>query len=216
MNDLTKQLKIYRSRTRSWFEFLKCMRTRYNKEQNATVKFVIPLFSMLGWDPLTADMEFEYFIPGEKKRGGKVDVALFVGRSKAPKFLIEVKPFQNKSVDNRWTQVQIFRYLVKSKSYYGIVTNGRELVLYGKRYVRPDYKRPRKFLSLKADDFVKYEKVLRVFSKSMVKNGEFDKLAKAYNSNLYWSWRKNNLSGNKTYDEYQLPLEFAVNFLANL
>lgn len=186
------------------------MRLRYNKEQNTTVKFVVPLFEMLGWDPLTADMEFEYFIPGEKKRGGRVDVALFAGKSKTPKFLIEVKPFQNESVDNRWTRVQIFKYLVKSGSNYGILTNGQELVVYSRQHVRPDYKRARKFFSLKVDDFVRYEGILRVLSKDMVENGKFDKLAKAYHSNRYWSWRKDNLSGDKTRDEYRLPLEFAA------
>lgn len=213
MDAFAKQLEEYQARAQSWFEFLEGIRPRYdryNDEQNATVKFVVPLFEMLGWNPLTTDMEFEYLIPGEKGEKGKVDVALFAGKSKTPKFLIEVKPFQDELDEG---ETQIVEYLVKSGFDYGIVTNGRELVVYSRQHVRPDYKRARKFFSLKVDDFVRYEGVLRVLSKGMIENGKFDELAKAYHSDRYWSWKKENRSGGKIHDEYRLQLEFAAKII---
>lgn len=214
MNEKNFKQKLldYKKRIKEWKPSIKG--TRFNKEENTMVKFVIPFFKMLGWDDLypSKEMEFEYFVG----RGiGSADIALYVDNFNLPKILVEVKPIQD--IFKKKYPTKIFKYISKGKIKYGIAINGEELIFYDNYRVRHDYRRGGKLLSLKLDDFDKYNDVLLLFSKKMVKKekGLLDKFAKEYHSrdSGFYIWRKSRKTGNSLHDEYILRLDFARNFL---
>lgn len=189
-----EQLGEYQKKVNDWFEFQENKQGgEFNREQNTTVKFIIPLLEMLGWDPLSSndkDVEFEYHLRDKKHKTRHVDVALYLHAKnpKIPKILIEVKPIKdpNKN-DMRGPTLQVFRdYLRAGKVTYGILTNGAELIVFDRRFVRHDYNKARILFSLKWKDFLEFSDVLWLLSKDMVKNGTFDKLARVYHSDEYW------------------------------
>ncbi len=211
--NFTELLKSYQKRVEIWLKNIKG--TQYNKEQNTTIKFIIPLFEILGWDPHSRDMEFEYLIYDKNKSARHADIALYVRNSEHPKIIVEIKPIQHKTLGSS----QIFKYIRDAKVTYGIMTNGRELKIYDRRFCRADSGRAKKLLGLKAEDFIRYKNVLLMLSKRMVEKGEFDKLAKAYCSTTYVPWvklqriklQKPRLS---KFDKYELPLKYASEFLS--
>lgn len=200
-----KQLSSYCKRVGDWKTYIKG--TRYNKEENTMIKFVVPFFNLLGWDHLTREMEFEYFVGSGV---GLSDIALYIEKFEIPKILVEVKPIQNNFVEKYPTK--IFKYISRAKVKFGIALNGKELILYDNYRVRHNYRRGSRLLTLKANDFVDYCDVVSLFSKNSVKSGRLDKFAKFYHSNFY-EWRKPQKKGNSLYDEYVLRLAFARHFL---
>lgn len=205
---LIMQLNQYQSKVKEWCSIIKG--TKFNKEENTTVKFVVPLLEMLGWDTLR-DMEFEYNIANKDKKGGRfVDIVLYIKNK--PKILVEVKPIQDEL--ERGSK-QIFRYLSDSRIPYGIVTNGKELVVFSGKYCRKDSDKGRelfrfKIFEEKKNYFIAYHDVLSVISKKYVESEIFDSLANALQTKEYWEWREGvkNIS-----DDIQIPLEYSRTFL---
>ena len=160
---------------------------------------------MLGWNSYSKDMEFEYLIYEKKGRIRHADIALSLKNCERPKILVEIKPVQHKILGSS----QIFKYIRDAGVTYGVITNGKELKIYDRRYVRHNYKRGRKLFSLKLEDFVRYNDVLSLLSKHAVEKGMLDKLAQAYHSKYYWKWYRSNKTGELARDKYELPLKFA-------
>ncbi len=221
-----EQLRKYQKRVEDWFNFIKDKKgTEFNKEQNTVIKFVAPLFQILGWCPFSVnpvDMEFEYYIHDKStNRRRSVDIALYSGNPKTPKFLVEIKPIQDKDKIDRLGKTnleeaasQLYKYYFKNSNVvYGIVTNGAELKVYSKKFVTKKSGIARELFSLKYKDFVDYSDILSVLSKGKVEADEFDQLAKAYQTKQYADWKKNSKIGNAEHDDYILPLEFARKFL---
>lgn len=194
-----KQLWKYQKRVESWTNFIKEKKgTEFNKEQNTTIKFIIPLLEILGWEPRSKDVEFEYHLKDKKHRTRRVDIALYLydTNPKRPKIIVEVKPIPRTSqFDLKGPTHQIFRdYLRANKVVYGILTNGMELIVFSGRFVRHDSKRARTLFRLKLKDFIEFSDVLWILSKEMIKNGTFDELMEIFQSgDKYWrSWFKPN------------------------
>lgn len=180
MGSFKKQLKKYTDKVNKWDREI-IRRNKYDKEQNTVVKFIIPLFEILGWGPLYKDMEFEYAVHKKRKNLGRADIALYPSDSKKPKILVEVKPLKTKKLGKG---SQLFKYLKAENINYGIYTNGRTIRLIDKRYTRPSCA-PHTLFTIDLKDFYKYRKALRILSKQSVKSGKLDRLAKAYDSKEY-------------------------------
>ena len=199
------KLRDYQKRIKDWERFKADKKgTQFNKEQNTVIKFVAPLLSMLGWDALSKEVEFEYL----DTSGGRADIALYINGK--PTILIEVKPIQNTFKDKYPTK--IFNYMTKSGIKYGVATNGKEVVLYHKYRGSEKNKRGSKLFSIRSDDFITYSDVLWLLSKDMVGKGALDRFAEAFhrdNDNFY-KWRKQRMKPHDpNYNEYILRLEFA-------
>lgn len=206
---LIEQLNKYQTEVKEWRSIIKG--TKFNKEENTTVKFVVPLFTMLGWDTLR-DMEFEYYIANKDKKGGRfVDIVLYINNK--PKILIEVKPIQDE-LDK--ASKQIFRYLSDSGIPYGIVTNGKELVVFSGKYCGKSCERGRELFHFRIDgeqkknDFIVYRDIFSAISKKCIENGIFDALVQALQKKEYWDWKK---AEKNRYSDTQMPLEFSRQFL---
>lgn len=204
-----KQLDDYKKRAYNWQKIVKkYKKIRFNKEENTMIKFVIPLFEMLGWKRLDQEMEFEYYVKGY----GLADIALYTDEyNDRPKILVEVKPIQDEFKD-KWP-TKIFQYISTSKVKHGVATNGKEIILYDRFRVRHDYKRGRRLLCLKLEDFERYSDILLLFSKRMIKNNVLDRFSEHYHE--FYKWRKERKTGNRSHDEYKLRLDFAKDFLEN-
>lgn len=202
---MLKRIRNYQNRVKYWLEFKKSKKgTQFNKEQNTVVKFVIPLLRILGWDCLSAEVEFEYYV----QKRGRADIALYVRDEEIPKILIEVKPIQD-NINNAATQM-FSRYLAGTKVSFGITTNGKLLMLFDKFRVKKQYQKARLLFSLKMEDFDKYNDVLSVLSRDSVQSGVLDKLAKAYHYE-YSKWCQ---QYKRKYNDYSSPLIFAQEFLS--
>src|SRR3989338_10058054 len=90
---IRKQLKIYLARVKEFRGSVE-KNTGFKLEQNTTIKFVVPLLNILGWNHLQNDMGFEYPVRGRKKR--RCDIALYTDypKLKTPKVLVEIKRIQ--------------------------------------------------------------------------------------------------------------------------
>src|SRR3989338_1831812 len=156
-----EQLRKYQKRVEDWFNFIKDKKgTEFNKEQNTTVKFIIPLLKILGWEYLSRDVEFEYHLKDKKHGTRHVDIALYIYNTnpKRPKIVVEVKPIpRTNQFDIKGPTRQIFRdYLRANKVAFGILTNGMELIVFTGRFVRHDSKRARTLFRLKLKDFIEF------------------------------------------------------------
>jgi hypothetical protein len=146
---------------------------RYSLEKNTTVKFIIPLFSILGWDPFSKEMEFEY--PVLRAKSGKshsdhVDIALYINNNKKPRIIVEIKPILNDLTRGS----QLLRYLQNARISQGIYTNGKEIKLISMQGVRHGFS-PRVLFHLKnLDDFIEYKEVLWLFSKESFKKNKIE------------------------------------------
>jgi len=162
----------------------------YNHEKNTTIKLILPLFAILGWDPLSKDMEFEF--PVYRKKTKKishdhVDIALYTNKSKKPRIIVEIKPIQKDLTRG----TQLLRYLRNAKISHGIYTNGREIKLIGMPGVRHGFAPSVLFHLKNLDDFLEYKDVLWLLSKDSFKKGRLDKLVKFYhNGREYPKWRR--------------------------
>lgn len=203
--NFTRELLNYKRRIKEWMPSIKG--TRFNKEENTMVKFVIPFFKMLGWHDLypSKEMEFEYFVG----RGiGSADIALYVGNFTKPKILVEVKPIQNEFKERYPTK--IFQYISKAKVKFGIATNGEELILYDNYRVRHDSKRGSRLFSIKFKDFRKYGDILLLLSKRKVGKGDLDKFASEYRKMKFYDWEKMKRESSRSrYSRYGMRLEFS-------
>ncbi len=198
----SRNLKRYIDKIKKWSGGI-IKKNKYDKEQNTVIKFVVPLFELLGWGPLYKDMEFEYAVRNKKgQKLGRADIALYIKDSEKPIILVEIKPIQGKLGEGR----QLFKYLKAEGINYGIYTNGNEFRLLDKRYTQPSYA-PHTLFMLEARQFNKYRRVLRVLSKESVKRKKLDKLANLYHreyKKMGYSWSDNDKR-----------LEFALHFLRN-
>lgn len=200
-----KELMGYKLRAQKWIR--RSDAESCGLEKNTTVKFIIPLLEILGWDPLSKEVEFEYPVYNkEKKKTDHVDIALYTKSSLKkgiPKILVEIKRIQDRLGSGR----QMLKYLQNTKVSRGIYTNGQELKLIAKLGVRKGFW-PRVLFHLKnLNDFVEYKEILYLFSKKSLERNELDRLAKYLNSgNDYWAWFRQNKS---KYSKNRLPLIYA-------
>ena len=236
-----EQLRDYQERVKSWRKFIEARKgTEFNKEQNTTVKFIIPLLEILGWRSFSKDVEFEYHLKDKRHKTRHVDIALYLfdKNPKIPKILVEVKSIPRTSQDDmKHPAHQVFRdYLRANKVTYGILTNGIKLILFDKRFVRYDSKTARPLFAIKLKDFIEFSDVLWLLSKHMVENGKLDELVEMYHHEFYrpWFFPKRDMIKNKEFDklakiyktdwekktgskeqnEYMLRLVFAKKFLS--
>ncbi len=211
--NITKELKDYIKRANDWKKIIHG--TRFNKEDNITVKFVAPLLQMLGWDTLCDEVEFQHPVLGKTKKGKHVDVALYKQNSTIPIILIEVKPMQHLKLEK--ADSQLFQsYLKNCKTFYGITTNGIELKLFSKRFVTKSSGKARELFCLRLNDFLVFKDVLNVLSKEFVESDRLNQLSKAMQSKDYAYWRRNWRRKMKKGDQerdYKLPLKYIRIFL---
>lgn len=189
---------------------------KFKLELNTTIKFVIPLLNILGWEHLGDNMGFEYPVRSknldDKKRVTHCDIALYLdGKNEKPEILVEVKPIQS---ENFGSGRYLLRYLCPAKIRYGIYTNGRELKLLDSR--TPKSYHPEGLFSLKAKDFSTYADVLWMLSKEKVSEKGFLKsFADAYHKKSgFFHWMKSPDLADFKQDKYKLRLEFARRFLS--
>ena len=210
---IKKQLRNYLARVKEFGPVGK--NTGFKLEQNTTIKFVIPLLNILGWDHLKNDMGFEYPVRGrkEKKKEGRCDIALYTDypKSKKPKVLVEIKRIQvpeEKLESGRY----LLEYLNATKINYGIFTDGKELKLVDRR--TPTRSHPEGLFSLEANHFLDYPDVLWMLSKEMVSKGKLDEFAHAYHFEPnFFKWAKSEKTGDVDPKKYKLRLEFTRRFL---
>ena len=211
MGGITESLQCYHKRVKYWMsKYGSSITGKLAVESNTAIKFVIPLLEILGWDSCSENLEFEHHFKSKEGKCRHADIALYVKDLERPKILFEVKRIQ---ADLHSGTKQIFRYLVGSKVTYGVVTNGRELELFCRRYVRHDYKRATLLFRLKVEDFIQYRDVLFALSKNSIESGILDRLSHAYNEGKYWKRREFMKNGDHYHDKYELPLLFARQFL---
>lgn len=201
------ELKRYNDKVKKWRSEI-ISENKYDKEQNTTIKFVVPLFEILGWGRLYKDMEFEYAVHNKKGKSiGRADIALYIKDSnkpkEKPKILVEIKRIQGKLGKGS----QLFKYLKAEGINYGIYTNGDEIRLLDKRCLYPSCA-PHTLFMLKARQFKKYRGALRILSKESVKRKKLDKLANLYDS----EYKKMGCS----FSDNDKRLEFALNFLRDI
>ncbi len=178
---LKKHLLNYQKRLREYLRKGSIEQKRCHSENNTTIKFIVPLLQILGWDPLSKDMEFEYTVRGRKlKRPHRVDIALYTQGPRKPKILVEIKRIQ----DDLGTGRQVLRYLHARRIKYAIYTNGKEIRLLDNR--TPTKYRPEGLFIIKIEDFIKYKDVLTVLTKGSVESGKLDRLAKSYHAPEFW------------------------------
>lgn len=209
----TQELLDYQKRIDKWVPSVHG--TRFNKEENTMVKFVIPFFNMLGWNELypPKEMEFEYFVG----RGiGSADIALYTGNFSKPKLLVEVKPIQNKFREEQWP-TKIFQYISQAKVKFGIATNGDEFILYDNFRVRHDSKRGSRLFSIKSKDFKEYRDILLLLSKRRVGKGDLDVFARKYRKMKFYNWEKmRNKNRHTKHSRYNMQLEFSREVLKQI
>lgn len=209
-----RQLQDYQKRV-DRFKDKKIDKGLYSDERNTTIKFIVPLLNILGWNHLTSDMEFEHPVKGKEiKKSTRVDIALYTRGSKKPKIFVEIKRIIQ---DKLGTGRQVLRYLHAEKVKYGIYTNGKEIRLLDNR--TPVKYVPEGLFILKVKDFVKYHRVLAILSKRYVEKGKLDKLAKSFHSERFWNLVKREEKEVKRSErqdlKYSLRLEYAENELKN-
>lgn len=210
-----KKLKEYQKRLSLYSQKSSAEGKRCNLESNTTIKFVIPLLQILGWDHLSKDMEFEYAVSGRGLvRPRRVDIALYGRDSKRPKVLVEIKRFQT----DLGTGCQLRRYLYATRIKHGIYTNGEEIRLISNR--TPIKNEPEALFTLKCKDFLNYKDVLAVFSKNSVESGRLDKLVKSYHTKKFWQLlkeRKKQIKQSQNKDiKYVSRLELAKELLKSI
>lgn len=175
-----RQLLDYQKRVKDWLKN-DFKNGGYDKEQNTTIKFVVPLLNILGWDSYSKEMEFEYPIhQKERDKLTRVDIALYTKDSKKPKILVEIKRIQEELGTGR----QLLRYLHAEKVKYGIYTNGREVRLIDIR--TPTKYIPEGLFIIRAEDFSSYPKVLSALSKNSVERGLLHKIVKSFHTHDFW------------------------------
>lgn len=217
-----EQLKKYQERIQVWQNFVRQVRkefkggTRFNKEENTMLKFVVPLLEMLGWEPRSEEMEFEYYVKGT----GLADIALYI--DKKPRILVEVKSILD-DFKEKWP-TKIFKYISSARVQFGIETNGKELILYDNYRVKKSSKRGCKllYLNLERKDFNEYREVLLLLSKQSVKKGDLERFADKFHGKHnkkegFFPWREpKQKKGNSKYNERELRLKFAQKILPTL
>jgi len=184
----------------------------YKDERNTTIKFIVPLLNILGWNQLSKEMEFEYVVKGKGlKHSSRVDIALYAKSSEKPDILVEIKRLKKDS-DDLGTGRQMLRYLSAAKIKYGIYTNGKKLMLLDNR--TPTEYMPEGLFVIKVEDFVDYGKVLAALSKDSIKQKKLERLVKDYHSQDFWDFIKKKekrvkRSGREDL-KYKLRLEYAM------
>lgn len=206
-----RQLRDYQKRVKDWLAHKdeEISRNLYNDERNTTVKFIAPLFNILGWNHLSRNVEYEHTVRCKKLKMPKhVDIALYTKDSKKPKIFVEIKRIQ----DELGTGRQLLRYLHAEKVKYGIYTNGREIRLLDNR--TPIKYVPEGLFIIKVEDFIRYNKVLAVLSKKAVDSGKLDRIARSFHDKeRFWKQVENKEKKVKRSErkklKYYLRLEYA-------
>lgn len=215
-----KELTKYKGRVEEWLANLLKRPKSFHKEQNTTIRFIVPLLQLLGWDPLSnaTDIEFEYDAKNkELKKRGSADIALYGKSRSKPKIIIEVKRIQD---EEGKTGKQVLRYLKAKGIKFGIYTNGQEIKLIDNR--TPVKYIPEGLFTIKVKDFIKYKEVLAIFSKESVQKTEaLEDLARDFHSKNFWGGVKEQervkgkTKAQKAEDKYYLRLDYAKRRLQN-
>lgn len=150
-DDYVRKAKIY-------YKQLQKFKSRLEREENILIKLVLPFLRSLGWDPESRDCAFEYCIwkSGIKRR--LADIALFRGKERKPRVLIEVK---DTDFSKHCIEDQVPEYLRKSKVKFLILFNGERFMVF-------HYSRKKHLVDLKKNDFVRGRRLLRCFSKKNI------------------------------------------------
>ena len=206
-----KQLRNYLKRFNEFRSSVE-KNTGFDLEQNTTIKFVVPLLNILGWQHLQNDMGCEYPVNSKKESNRiRCDIALYTdySKSKKPKILVEIKRIQAPKFESgRY----LLRYLNATKIDYGIFTDGKELKLVDRR--TPARSNPEGLFSLKVNDFSNYADVLWILSKEMVAKSKLDEFAYAYHFKpKFFHWAESEKIKSSELKKYKLRLEFARRFL---
>jgi hypothetical protein len=126
---------------------------RYIGETNVLIKLVLPFIEILGWNPQSREVAFEYRV--SKNNRERVDLALFRNAEPKPRLLIEVK--RGKLKEHART-VQMPAYLKQARVKFGILTNGRRIMLFNRYRKNP-------LFDESLQNFVKNRFLIRVISR---------------------------------------------------
>ena len=87
-------------------------------EEITIMRFILPLFNILGWDQSSEDVDYQHAVKGV----GRADIILRIDNT--PKVIVEAKKFSEELRDEHMKQVM--RYAKESPAKWIITTNGRE------------------------------------------------------------------------------------------
>jgi hypothetical protein len=139
-------------------------------EENTIIKFILPLFEILGWDQASDEVEYQHTI----KTMGRADIILKIGGE--PIVIIEAKKFNSELTNDQMRQAMKY----KTRARWIVTTNGKELRLYDRR---KRSKWGREFFSLKYDSYREYSDLLELLSRKKI-----EKLGLI--SDKYLEWKK--------------------------
>lgn len=126
-------------------------------EEITIMRFILPLFNILGWDQSSEDVDYQHAVKGV----GRADIILRIENT--PRVIVEVKKFSEELRDEHMKQVM--RYAKESPAKWIITTNGREIRVYN---TKRRSKWGRLFFSLTYKEFNKYFIVLWLLSRDRI------------------------------------------------
>lgn len=126
-------------------------------EEITIMRFILPLFNILGWDQSSEDVEYQHAVKGV----GRADIILRIENT--PKVIVEAKKFSEELRDEHMKQVM--RYAKESPTKWIITTNGREIRVYN---TKRRSKWGRLFFSLAYKEFDKYFSILWLLSRDKI------------------------------------------------
>lgn len=126
-------------------------------EEVTIMRFILPLFNILGWDQSSEDVVYQHSVKGV----GRADIILRTENT--PKVIVEAKKIGEELRDEHMKQVM--RYAKKSPAKWIITTNGREIRVYN---TKRRSKWGRLFFSLTYKEFDKYFGILWLLSRDKI------------------------------------------------
>jgi len=142
-------------------------------ESNTKVKLVQPFLELLGWDPVSPQVELEYQITMASRKT-HVDYALLVGE--APVVFVEAKPARSDLDDGELQQLKSYMRQELDVD-WGILTNGKEFEVLTKSQ-RQDDGGEVAVARFDLDDLAENPDVLEILSKDAIRSGRADEIAR--------------------------------------
>jgi len=119
--EVLKKLSEYAERVNQYQYIKKDIRIN---EENTIAKFISELFRILEWEQLSDDVEYQHTV----REVGRADITLKI--KNVPVAIIEAKRFSEDLCDQHMKQAMKY----KTPARWAIITNGREIRVYDRRY----------------------------------------------------------------------------------
>jgi hypothetical protein len=119
--DTLKKLSEYADRVN---QYIKDQESQKINEENTIAKFISELLRILEWELLSPDVDYQHTI----REVGRADITLKI--KNVPVAIIEAKRFNEELSDQHMKQAM--KYTTSAR--WRIITNGRDIKIYDKRY----------------------------------------------------------------------------------